>query len=47
MVHTRLPALGTGAGLLVLDEVQPAGKKPMSGADFLRGARDWENKIDS
>jgi hypothetical protein len=25
-----------------LDEVQPAGKKPMPGGDFLRGARDWD-----
>ncbi|HPH94903.1 MAG TPA: methionyl-tRNA formyltransferase [Anaerolineaceae bacterium] len=36
-----LPALGTGDGLLVLDEVQPAGKRPMTGKDFLRGARGW------
>ena len=35
------PAFGTGEGLLVLDEVQPAGKKPMPGEVFLRGARDW------
>lgn len=26
---------------LVLDEVQPAGKKPMSGKAFLAGAKDW------
>ena len=37
----QLPAFGTGEGLLVLDEVQPAGKKPMPGEVFLRGARDW------
>ncbi|WP_299024866.1 methionyl-tRNA formyltransferase [uncultured Thermanaerothrix sp.] len=37
------PAIGTVAGSLVLDEVQPAGKRPMAGADFLRGARDWIN----
>lgn len=37
----QLPAIGTGEGLLVLDEVQPAGKKPMPGEVFLRGARDW------
>jgi methionyl-tRNA formyltransferase len=41
-IHAGLPALGTADGLLVLDEMQPAGKKPMSGAEFLRGARDWE-----
>jgi len=31
------PAVGTGEGVLVLLEVQPAGKKWMSGVDFLRG----------
>ncbi len=31
--------VGTGEGVLVLDEVQPAGKKRMSGADFVRGYR--------
>jgi methionyl-tRNA formyltransferase len=39
-----LPAVGTGAGLLVLDEVQPAGKKPMPGGVFLHGARGWGEK---
>ncbi len=33
----NLPAIGAAGGLLVLDEVQPAGKKPMSGANFLNG----------
>ena len=28
-------------GALVLDEVQPAGKKAMPGKSFLAGARDW------
>lgn len=37
----NLPALGTSQGLLVLDEVQPAGKRPMPGEVFLRGARKW------
>lgn len=36
------PAVGTGKGLLVLDEVQPSGKKAMSGRAFLAGARDWQ-----
>jgi methionyl-tRNA formyltransferase len=35
------PAVGASSGLLILDEVQPAGKKPMSGKSFLAGARDW------
>nr|BAL54359.1 methionyl-tRNA formyltransferase [uncultured Chloroflexota bacterium] len=35
------PALATAHGLLVLEEVQPAGKKPMSGKAFLAGARHW------
>jgi methionyl-tRNA formyltransferase len=38
------PAVGTGKGLLVLDEVQPAGKKAMSGRAFLAGARAWQNE---
>jgi len=41
IVHDQLPAVGTAEGLLVLDEVQPAGKKSMPGDVFLRGARDW------
>lgn len=35
------PAVGARGGLLVLEEVQPAGKKSMSGKSFLAGARDW------
>jgi methionyl-tRNA formyltransferase len=35
------PAVGGRGGLLILDEVQPAGKKPMSGKSFLAGARTW------
>jgi len=36
------PALGTGKGILILEEVQPAGKKSMPGKAFLAGARDWQ-----
>jgi methionyl-tRNA formyltransferase len=36
-----LPAIVTQAGLLILDEVQPAGKKSMPGRSFLAGARGW------
>lgn len=42
-VYANLPAFGTTKGLLVLDEVQPSGRKTMSGDVFLRGARDWES----
>jgi methionyl-tRNA formyltransferase len=41
LVHDKLPALGTSEGLLVLDEVQPPGKRPMPGRAFLAGARKW------
>jgi methionyl-tRNA formyltransferase len=41
MIYGDQPAIGTGDGLLILDEVQPAGKKTMSGKAFLAGARQW------
>jgi methionyl-tRNA formyltransferase len=41
LVYQGLPAFGTAQGLLVLDEVQPSGRRSMPGAAFLRGARDW------
>ncbi len=41
-VHDGLPAIYGGDNtMLVLDEVQPAGKKPMPGKAFLAGARNW------
>jgi methionyl-tRNA formyltransferase len=30
--------------MLILEEIQPAGKKPMTGKAFLAGARGWENQ---
>ena len=36
-----LPAVAAQEGLLVLEEVHPAGKKPMPGKAFLAGARGW------
>ena len=41
LVHQDLPAIAASQGLLVLDEVQPAGKKPMPGKVFLQGAKNW------
>lgn len=35
------PALATREGLLVLDTVQPSGKRPMSGEAFIRGAPEF------
>ncbi|MBN2386925.1 MAG: methionyl-tRNA formyltransferase [Anaerolineales bacterium] len=41
-VHAGQPAIyGSDNTMLVLDEVQPAGRKPMSGKAFLAGAREW------
>ena len=41
LVYQEQPAVGARDGLLILDEVQPAGKKSMSGKSFLAGARHW------
>ncbi|HKI52957.1 MAG TPA: methionyl-tRNA formyltransferase [Anaerolineales bacterium] len=41
LVEQNQPAVGARGGILVLDEVQPAGKKSMSGKSFLSGARNW------
>lgn len=42
VVAAGLPAIGTAEGLIVFDELQPAGKKSMSGKAFLAGVRNWE-----
>jgi len=39
--HDGFPAVGTSKGILVLDQIQPAGKKSMPGDVFLRGAKNW------
>jgi methionyl-tRNA formyltransferase len=41
LVYGNQPAIGARGGILILEEVQPAGKKPMSGKSFLAGARNW------
>lgn len=41
LIDQDQPAIGAGGGLLILEEVQPAGKKAMSGKSFLAGARNW------
>lgn len=39
IVKSLGPIVQTGAGLLLLKAVQPAGKRPQSGADFANGSR--------
>ncbi len=43
LIYQSQPAVGARGGILVLDEVQPAGKKSMSGKAFLSGARNWSD----
>jgi methionyl-tRNA formyltransferase len=40
-IYQGLPAICTAQGLLVLEELQPAGKKSLAGKIFLQGARNW------
>lgn len=40
-IYEDLPAISTQSGTLVIQNLQPAGKKPMSGQVFLNGAKDW------
>ena len=39
----KFPCVSTADADLKLVEVQPAGKRPMRGSDFLNGARDWSD----
>ncbi len=41
LVHDGKPAIGTSAGLFVLEQIRPAGKKSMPGKAFLAGNREW------
>jgi methionyl-tRNA formyltransferase len=34
-------AIGTAEGLLVIEQLQPPGKKAMAVVDFLNGRADW------
>jgi methionyl-tRNA formyltransferase len=42
LINGNQPMVGARGGVLALDEVQPAGKKSMSGKSFLSGARNWQ-----
>ena len=41
LIIEERPAVMTGEGILIIDELQPAGKKSMPGQIFLQGARNW------
>lgn len=41
LIVDSLPAFSTANGILVIQRLQPAGKKPMPGQVFLNGAKDW------
>lgn len=40
-VHEKYPTVGTTDGVLKLLEVQVPGRKPVTGKEFLNGARNW------
>lgn len=46
-IHQNYPAIATSDGLLVLDQIQLAGKKVVDGRAFLQGNRDWGIAISS
>ena len=40
-VVNNKPAIGTGQGLLVLDQLQMEGRRNLPGEEFLRGQTRW------
>jgi len=41
IIYQGWPAYSTSEGILVIDELQPAGKNKTNGKSFLQGARNW------
>jgi len=41
IIHKELPAITTGKGILVIDELQLAGRNIQTGKIFLNGVRNW------
>jgi len=41
LIYRNQPAIGARGGILILEQVQPAGRKSMTGKSFLAGARNW------
>jgi methionyl-tRNA formyltransferase len=44
-ISEGFPSIGTSDGDFSIEEIQPAGKKIMSGDVFLRGCRQWEKAL--
>ena len=44
VIFGKLPAVGTVDGALVIETLQPPGKRPMPGDEFLRGFRNWDER---
>jgi methionyl-tRNA formyltransferase len=44
LIERGAPAIAAGEGMLILDEIQCAGKKAMAGNAFLAGCRIWEDE---
>jgi methionyl-tRNA formyltransferase len=42
--YKGFPAIGTGEGMLVLDQLQLAGKKSLPGNQFIQGTPDWQSE---
>jgi methionyl-tRNA formyltransferase len=45
LIRLKFPAVRAADGLVVLRKVQPAGKRIMTGDEFLRGAKDFNGRI--
>jgi len=41
IIYQELPAITTGKGILVIDELQQSGRNIQTGKEFLHGARSW------
>ena len=41
LINEGKPAIGTSEGILILDKLQLAGKRPVSGEEFLNGTPSW------
>ena len=40
-IWSKLPAIGTLTNDILLEKIQPPGKRILDGKEFLNGVRDW------